>query len=65
VECGVVRIKNMEMTQADGKRLEATEMWIWKRMNKISWVDKISNEKVLQTVSQKRKYVWLGHVLMC
>ena len=48
MECGVVRIKNMEMTQADGKRLEATEMWIWRRIEKISWVDKTNNKEVLQ-----------------
>ena len=29
------------MTQADRMRLEATEMWIWRRMEKISWVNKI------------------------
>jgi len=39
------------MTQADRKRLEAVEMWIWRRMEKISWVDKISNEEVLQRVN--------------
>jgi len=42
------------MTQADGKRLEAMEMWIWRRMEKISWVDKMSNEEVLQSVNETR-----------
>jgi len=32
------------MTQAGRKRLEAIEMWIWRMMEKISWVNKISNE---------------------
>ena len=59
------------MTQADGKRLEAMEMWIWRRMEKISWVDKMSNEEVLQRVNETR-ICWtqwentnmcLGHVL--
>jgi len=68
VECGVVHIR----TQADRKRLEAMEMWIWRRMEKISWVDKISNEEVLQRINEtktmldtirKCKHVWLGHVL--
>jgi len=61
-----------KMTQADGKRLEAMEMWIWRRTEKISWVDKISKEEVLNTVNEtkamldtvrKHKQVWLGHVL--
>jgi len=40
--------------QADGKKLEATEMWIWRRMEKISWVDKINNEEVLQRVNETK-----------
>ena len=60
------------MTQADRKRSEAMEMWIWRRMEKISWVDKISNDEVLQRVNEtetmldivgKNANVWLGHVL--
>jgi len=48
------------------------EMWIWRRMEKISWVDKISNEEVLQRVNEtktmldtvrKCKHMWLEHVL--
>jgi len=35
------------MTQAD-RKLEPMEMWIQRRMEKISWVDKLSNEEVLQ-----------------
>jgi len=34
------------MTQVDRKRLEVMEKWIWRRLEKISWVDKISNEEV-------------------
>ena len=41
------------MTQADRKRLEAMEMWVWTRMEKISWVDKISSEEVLQRVNER------------
>ena len=42
------------MTQADRKRLEAMEMWIWRRMEKISGVDKISNKEVLQRVTETK-----------
>jgi len=42
------------MTQADRKRLEAMEMWICRRMEKISGVDKISNEEVLQRVTETK-----------
>jgi len=42
------------VTQADRKRLEAMEMCIWRRMEKISWVDKISYEEVLQRVNETK-----------
>jgi len=35
--------------RADRKKLEAMEMWIRRRMEKISWVDTINNEEVLQS----------------
>jgi len=31
------------MTQTD-RRLEASEMWIWRRMEKISYLDKVTNK---------------------
>jgi len=37
------------LTQTD-RRLEAFEMQIWKRMEKISWLDKVTNEQVLRRV---------------
>ena len=42
------------MTQADRMRLEAMQMWIWRRMEKISGVDKTSNEEVLQRVNETK-----------
>ena len=47
-------------------------MWIWRRTDRISWVDKISNEKVLAKVEedrqimkiiQHRQHHWIGHIL--
>jgi hypothetical protein len=32
----------------DQKKLESFEMWCWRRMEKISWTDKVRNEEVLQ-----------------
>ena len=53
-------------------RLQAFEMWIWRRMEKINWRDKITNEQVLEIVKEKRTLIdvirsrkkkWIGHVL--
>ena len=58
--------------QTDRRRLEAFEMWIWRRMEKISWDDKVTNEEVLRRVNDdrqilnsiwQRKHRWIGHIL--
>ena len=46
------------MSETMKKQLEAAEMWFLRRMLKISWTKKITNENVLrraQTESQLRK----------
>ena len=60
------------MRKADRTRLEAFEMWIWRRVARVSWKDKKTNEGVLQMVGERRRLVqtiierkknWIGHVL--
>ena len=34
------------------KRLEASEMRIWRRMEKISWLEKVTNKEVLRSVNE-------------
>ena len=56
----------------DKKRIEAFEMWCYRRMLKIRWVDRITNEEVLNRIGEKRN-LWhnltrrrdrlVGHVL--
>jgi hypothetical protein len=36
------------------KYLENFEMWCWRRMEKISWTDRVRNEEVLLRVNEKR-----------
>jgi len=54
------------------RRIEAFEMWIWRRMLKISWTEDQKNDEVLKTAEAKRELMdalrnrqkrWLGHVL--
>jgi len=56
----------------DQKHLDSFEMWCWRRMEKISWTDRVRNEEVLLRVKEqrnilheirKRKPNWIGHIL--
>ena len=57
---------------ADQKYLGSSEMWCWRRMEKISWTDHVRNEELLLSVNEqrnilheirKRKAYWIGHIL--
>jgi len=46
------------LTQIDrqtDRRLEAFEMWIWRKMEKISWLDKVTNKEVLRRINEERQ----------
>src|SRR3984885_14147392 len=60
------------MRKEDIKRIEAFEMWIWRRMERISWMEHITNKEVLRRVGEKRALIrtirerqrrWIGHTL--
>ena len=36
------------------KYLESSEVWCWRRMEKISWTDRVRNEEVLRRVKGQR-----------
>ena len=51
-------------------RLNAFEMWIWRRMEKVSWVNTETNQDILDTIGEKRSLLesvmkkkknWIGH----
>jgi hypothetical protein len=44
----------------DQKHLESSEMWCWRRMEKISWTDHVRN--ILHEI-RKRKANCIGHIL--
>jgi len=60
------------LRKEDIKRIQAFEMWIWRKMEKISWTAHVSNEEFLSLVNEQRCLVhvikqrqanWIGHVL--
>src|SRR6218665_3540773 len=44
------------MPKEDLRRLEAFEMWIWRRMEKVSWTEHKTNE-VLKTIGEERSLI--------
>uniref|UniRef100_A0A8D8RMY9 Craniofacial development protein 2 n=1 Tax=Cacopsylla melanoneura TaxID=428564 RepID=A0A8D8RMY9_9HEMI len=60
------------MRQYDRDRLEAMEMWIWRRMTKTKWIERKRNETILEEIKEsrnliesimKRKIKLVGHLL--
>lgn len=58
------------MRSLDIKRIEAFEMWVWRRLERVKWTEKMKNEDVLKKVKEKRRLLreikkrkanWIGH----
>ena len=71
LECSTVCSRDVDV-DADRRRLKAFEIWIWRRMEKIRWHDKVTDEEVLSRANEdrqilnsiwQRKHRWIGHVL--
>jgi hypothetical protein len=45
------------LRKVDRKCLESFEMWCWRRMEKISWTDRVRNVEVLHRVKEERNIV--------
>jgi len=61
------------MTKTMEKKVNACEMWIWKKMQRISWTEKNTNESIrleigiedemLQQTAIRRKLGFFGHLM--
>jgi len=60
------------LRKLEWKYLESFEMWCWRRMEKIKWSERVTNEQVLDRIGEKRtllknilrrKANWIGHIL--
>jgi uncharacterized protein YnzC (UPF0291/DUF896 family) len=60
------------LRKVDRKYLESFKIWFWRRMEKISWMDRVRNEELTHRVKQERNILstakrrqtnWLGLVL--
>jgi hypothetical protein len=61
------------LRKVDYTYLESFEMWRWRIMEKISWTDRVTNDKVLfrskveedypkYNTNRERKATWIGHI---
>jgi len=66
------RSETWTLQKEDIRRLEAFEIWIWRRMMKVSWKEHRTIEEVLQLVETEREVMdtlrsrqkrWIGHIL--
>jgi len=57
LECSTVcsRDVDVDADRQTDRRLEAFEMWIWRKMEKISWLDKVTNKEVLRRINEERQ----------
>jgi hypothetical protein len=51
---GLYCAETWALRKVDQKYLGSFEMWCWRRMEKISWTDRVRNEEVLHRVKEER-----------
>jgi len=65
-------VETLTLRKVDQKCLGSFEMWCWRRMEEISWTDRVSNKEVLRTVKEERNNLhtikrgkdnWIGYIL--
>ena len=74
MERSIIWIKDVDNAEIGYYRLEAFEMWLWRKIMKVKWTEHKTNEDVLEMVRDKRMLMktvrdthksWVGHVLKC
>uniref|UniRef100_A0A8D8SUP8 Reverse transcriptase domain-containing protein n=1 Tax=Cacopsylla melanoneura TaxID=428564 RepID=A0A8D8SUP8_9HEMI len=65
-------VETWTLTEATTNKLKAFELWLYRRMLRISWTQKITNAEVLNRMNKKaelvniikaRKLQYLGHIM--
>jgi hypothetical protein len=66
------KLSHWTLQAVDQKDLKSFEMWCWRRMEKISWIDHVRSVEVLLSVNEQRNVLheirrwkanWIGHIL--
>jgi hypothetical protein len=65
-------VETWTLRKLDQKYLENVEMWCWRRMEMISWTNRVNNEAVLHRLKEERNILhtirqrkanWIEHIL--
>src|SRR5215469_2931664 len=60
------------LRKTDVNRIQVAEMWFWRRLLRVSWIDRISNEIILERMNSSREIMkqirqkqlrFLGHIV--
>ena len=68
----VYRCESWTMKKAECQRIDAFELWCWRRLLRVPWTARRSNQSILKEISPeysleglmlKRKLQYFGHVM--
>ena len=70
--CGELRCENWTVKNAEGRRTDAFELWCWRRLLRVPWTARISNQPILKEINPgislegmmlKLKLQYFGHLM--
>ncbi|KAJ4448457.1 hypothetical protein ANN_10473 [Periplaneta americana] len=50
----IVWAETWTLRRSEEKRIESFEMWMWRKMERVKWTDRIRNEAVLERLDEER-----------
>ena len=49
--------------KAEGPRIDAFELWCWRRLLRVPWTVRRSNQSILEAMMLKLKLQYFGHIM--
>ena len=66
------RCESWTIMKAECRRIDAFELWCWRRLLRVSWTERRSNQSILKEISPeysseelmlKLKFLYFGHLI--